>query len=350
MRRFYFAICLMLSMLPVCAAEHYTIQHYSIIDGMSQNTVMAILQDKQGFMWLGTWDGLNRFDGYVFETFKAMRNGEAAQVNNRVDLIYEDEAECIWWKTYDGHYYRLDAARKVTTEQTYESLPEGMLVKMADQEKTTQVDSRGVIWQADDKDGILRYRFGQWKRFTPPLDSRYAGRLRQHFFLLEDTRGRTWVNPTGGGWSYYDYDKDELVYPIEGLTNMIHTAYVDRDGLMWIATYDGGVDCINMEPTPYQLYDLRHSERDNGEVRAFARTKTGEVLKLIKSETHVYCALETSHGMLYGTKGYGLYKGERLKAKGQRRKAKRFLLLILTSTTSSKTQTAHCMSLRMVEV
>ena len=317
MKRFLWAFCLLACMANLSAKEHYVIQHYSIKDGMSQNTVMAIMQDKQGFMWFGTWDGLNRFDGYVFETFKAMNNGVEAHVNNRVDLIYEDEAEQIWWTTYDGHYYRLDAARKVTTEQPYDSLPEGMLEKMSDAEKNTMVDRQGVIWQTDDTNGILRYRFGQWKRFTPPLDSRYAGRLRQHFFLLEDSQGRTWVNPTGGGWSYYDYDKDELVYPIEGLTNMIHTAYVDRDGLMWVATYDGGVDCINMEPTPYQLHDLRRSPQDNGEVRAFARTKKGEVLTLIKSETNVYCALESSHGMLYGTKGSGLIKGELGKVRGE---------------------------------
>ena len=184
---------------------------------------------------------------------------------------------------------------------------------MSERDKQTKVDSHGVIWQADDTYGIQRYRFGQWKRFTPPLDSRYAGRLREHFFTLEDAQGRTWVNPTGGGWSYYDFDKDELVYPIQGLTNMIHTAYVDRDGQMWISSYDGGVDCVNMDPTPYLLHDLRKSERDNGEVRAFARKKNGEVLTLVKSETNVYCALETSHGMLYGTKGSGLIKSERIK-------------------------------------
>lgn len=315
MKRYFLAISLLLGMLSVSAKEHYIVQHYSIKDGMSQNTVMAIMQDKQGFMWFGTWDGLNRFDGYVFETFKAMRDGVEAQVNNRVDLIYEDESEQLWWATYDGHFYRLDASRKVTTEQPYDSLPEGMLAKMNEMDKNTKVDSRGIIWQTDDKYGILRYRFGQWKRFTPPLNSRYAGLLRQHFFLLEDSRGRTWVNPTGGGWSYYDYDKDELVYPIDGLTNMIHTAYVDRDGQMWIATYDGGVDCVNMDPTPYQLHDLRRSEKDNGEVRAFALTEKGELHTLVKSETGVYCALLSSHGLLYGIKGNGLFRG---KIKGER--------------------------------
>lgn len=314
MKRLLLTLGLMAQVLVTTAHEHYVIQHYSIKDGLSQNTVMAILQDKQGFMWFGTWDGLNRFDGYTFEVFKAKNNDVEARVNNRVDLIYEDEHEQIWWATYDGHFYRLDASRLVTTEQPFDSLPEGMMVKMSERDKKTKVDSHGVIWQADDTYGIQRYRFGQWKRFTPPLDSRYAGRLREHFFTLEDAQGRTWVNPTGGGWSYYDFEKDELVYPIQGLTNMIHTAYVDRDGQMWISSYDGGVDCVNMDPTPYLLHDLRHSERDNGEVRAFARKKNGEVLTLVKSETNVYCALETSHGMLYGTKGAGLIKvkGDRI--------------------------------------
>ena len=306
MKRFIVMLCVLMGVLSLNAHEHYVIQHYSIQNGLSQNTVMAILQDKQGFMWFGTWDGLNRFDGYSFKIYKAMNNGQEARVNNRVVMIYEDEAEQIWWSTYDGHYYRIDASRKVTSEFPYDSLPEGMVAQMAESDKKTKVDSHGIIWQADDTQGILRYRYGQWKRFTPPLDSRYAGRLREHFFLLEDNLGRTWVNPTGGGWSYYDMEKDELVYPIERLTNMIHTAYIDRDGQMWISTYDGGVDCVNMDPTPYQLHDMRHSKDENGEVRAFARTKQGEVLTLVKSETGVYCALESSHGMLYGTKGQGL--------------------------------------------
>ena len=306
MKRFIFMLFVTLGVMSLSAHEHYVIQHYSIQNGLSQNTVMAILQDKQGFMWFGTWDGLNRFDGYTFKIYKAMNNGQKVRVNNRVVMIFEDEAEQIWWSTYDGHYYRIDASRKVTSEFPYDSLPEGMVAQMAERDKKTKVDSHGIIWQADDTQGILRYRYGQWKRFTPPLDSRYAGRLREHFLLIEDNLGRTWVNPTGGGWSYYDMEKDELVYPIEQLTNMIHTAYIDRDGQMWISTYDGGVDCVNMDPTPYQLHDMRHSESDNGEVRAFARTRKGEVLTLVKSETGVYCALESSHGMLYGTKGHGL--------------------------------------------
>ena len=68
MKRFILSLCVLICALSLSANEHYVVQHYSIKDGMSQNTVMAIMQDKQGFMWFGTWDGLNRFDGYEFVT------------------------------------------------------------------------------------------------------------------------------------------------------------------------------------------------------------------------------------------------------------------------------------------
>lgn len=298
-----FGMCL--GVVPVRAEEHYVSTHYSIEDGMSQNTVMAILQDKQGYMWFGTWDGLNRFDGYNFQVFKAMDNGEEAKVNNRVDVIYEDSAETIWWMTNDGHYFAIDKAREVISAKERDEVPIGLLEKISALDQVTQVDKNGVIWQADEKDGIMRYRFGQWKRFTPKQDKRFAGLLRENFFILEDCLGRTWVNPTGGGWSYYDYEKDELVNPLK-ITNMIHTAYVDKDGQMWIATYDNGVDCINMEPRPYQLHDMRPSEDASGEVRAFVQMRNGEVQTLVKDRRRIYCGLDSRHGLLYGTKGFGL--------------------------------------------
>ena len=289
--------------------EHYLVKHYSVEDGLSQKTVMSIFQDRQGFMWFGTWDGLNRFDGYNFLVFKAMSDKEEAQVNNRVDLIYEDEDEQLWWMTYDRHFYMLDKRRQVMVERMESELPHDMREQMERMHENLIVDDDGVAWQVSEQEGISRYRDGKWKHFTPALDSRYAGQLDKNLIVLEDCFGRTWVNPTGGGWSYYDREKDMLVNPLEGmLTNMIHTAYIDREGMMWISTYDGGVECVNMSPQPYSLHDERKGQRTIGEVRAFVALKGGDIQKIVKDRWRVYCGLDGIHGRLYGTKGNGLLR------------------------------------------
>ena len=72
-----------------------------IQDGLSQNTVNAILQDKQGFMWFGTKDGLNRFDGLSFRIFK---KENSALGNNFITALHEDKEGNIWVGTDAGVY------------------------------------------------------------------------------------------------------------------------------------------------------------------------------------------------------------------------------------------------------
>ena len=78
---------------------HYYFKTLDIKDGLSQNTVNAILQDKQGFMWFGTKDGLNRFDGLSFRIFK---KEESDLGNNFITALHEDKAGNIWVGTDAG--------------------------------------------------------------------------------------------------------------------------------------------------------------------------------------------------------------------------------------------------------
>ena len=71
----------------------YYFKTLDIQDGLSQNTVNAILQDKQGFMWFGTKDGLNRFDGLSFRIFK---KENSALGNNFITALHEDKEGNIW--------------------------------------------------------------------------------------------------------------------------------------------------------------------------------------------------------------------------------------------------------------
>lgn len=67
---------------PLC-----NIEHYSIDDGLAQGVIMSIIQDQKGYMWFATWNGLNKFDGYSFQTFKANSGNDCPLDNNRIEYI-----------------------------------------------------------------------------------------------------------------------------------------------------------------------------------------------------------------------------------------------------------------------
>ena len=75
--------------------------HYSQDDGLSQNTVMSILQDDRGMMWFSTWNGLNRFDGNSFFTHKVQWGNPTGLTNSRIDHIEQDHWGRIWCIIYN---------------------------------------------------------------------------------------------------------------------------------------------------------------------------------------------------------------------------------------------------------
>lgn len=77
--------------------------HYSLDDGLSQNTVMSMAQDSKGVMWFATWNGLNRFDGTRFYAYKVQWGNPSGLSNSRIDHISLDRYDRIWGTTYSRH-------------------------------------------------------------------------------------------------------------------------------------------------------------------------------------------------------------------------------------------------------
>ncbi|MDR2679967.1 MAG: response regulator [Tannerella sp.] len=97
-------------------ADNYYFRHYTNRDGLSHNTVYCSLQDKRGFIWFGTDDGLNRFDGYSFRVFRYDDRTEHGGTlpNDRIISLFEDSAGRIWVCTLGGvcvYDYEADAFR-----------------------------------------------------------------------------------------------------------------------------------------------------------------------------------------------------------------------------------------------
>ncbi len=109
MRRFIFAIFCLIFIQFVRSQVTTQITHYSVDYGLSENHLLCMHQDSKGIMWFGTYDGLNKFDGYTFRCFKGESKGGGQLSNLRVDRIKEDKQGYLWLQTDDDRVYRFDS-------------------------------------------------------------------------------------------------------------------------------------------------------------------------------------------------------------------------------------------------
>src|SRR6476659_4095543 len=100
----YALLVLHLLLAGIAYAQPYYFRHYQVENGLSNNAVICCLQDKKGFMWFGTKDGLNRFDGYSFKVFRNNRNDPGRIGNNVVHRSYVDRNGILWVGTENGLY------------------------------------------------------------------------------------------------------------------------------------------------------------------------------------------------------------------------------------------------------
>jgi ligand-binding sensor domain-containing protein len=86
----YLLYLLLLLPFNICSAQSYYFRHYQVEQGLSNNTVYCTLQDKHGFLWFGTKDGLNRFDGYTFKTFRHDPRNKNSVSSNMIHALCLD--------------------------------------------------------------------------------------------------------------------------------------------------------------------------------------------------------------------------------------------------------------------
>lgn len=108
MKKITLAILFLFICFPFVAKTYTQFSHYSVKEGLSEINVLCMLQDKKGQMWFGTFDGLNKFNGYTFKTYKSNPGQLFGLENYRVDQIHEDTNGYLWIQTYDGRIYRFD--------------------------------------------------------------------------------------------------------------------------------------------------------------------------------------------------------------------------------------------------
>src|ERR1700741_1612431 len=95
--------------------QNLKFDHLDINSGLSQNHILCILQDSRGFMWFGTRDGLNKYDGYKFTVYKNKADDKNSISNNYIQAIKESKDGYIWIATRGGGLNRYDRQKNKFT-------------------------------------------------------------------------------------------------------------------------------------------------------------------------------------------------------------------------------------------
>lgn len=264
LRVFLIVVCTFFQ-LSVYAQLKCSIKHYSTEDGLSQDGILCITKDSEGFMWFGTSDGINRFDGRDFITYKSRPGDSSSLSNNKIRNIIEDKAGYLWVKTYDNKVYRFDKR----TEK-FLAIPEGVAsgkTPSAAIEKLVPSKS-GDMWLITAHQGML-CAVNNAQSAVPQIYS-YGKNLTGDFkicndrinFLFEDSYGKVWVGTPDGlccldksNGRYYKqvaFAGKQLVFG----SGFNFTCATERNGILYFGTTSGQMVSFNVSSGNFKTIDI----------------------------------------------------------------------------------------------
>jgi diguanylate cyclase (GGDEF)-like protein/PAS domain S-box-containing protein len=238
-------LLLALAAAPLVAAATPRFGHLSVEHGLSQSTVQAIFQDRMGFLWLGTEEGLTRFDGYGTTVFLHDPEDPKSLPNNRVTVLFGDRKGRLWVGT-DSGLARYDA-RQESFDRVSGVLPQRVngLAEGADGTLWVAVEGAGLYALATDGEVTLhQHDAGNPYSLASYLPSR----------VLVDRQGRVWVGthdaglarleptPSGARFVHLRHREDA---PDSLSHDDVWGLAEDQDGRLWVATYGGGVSVLD---------------------------------------------------------------------------------------------------------
>ena len=162
-------------------------EHYSSADGLSHNYISQILQDSEGYIWISTWYGLNRFDGNRFVNYTVQPGDYSNVSHNRILSMSEDAAGYLWITTYDNSFYRFDSVNEVFTAVPGDISPELAKVRV----DKYHCDKAGNVWMALSETGLYKVDSNLVPELFSSMSTNTVGKHVKEIF--EDSEGRIYV-------------------------------------------------------------------------------------------------------------------------------------------------------------
>lgn len=243
------------------------VDHISTQQGLSQVNVSAIMQDSRGFMWIGTRDGLNRYDGYQFVVYRNNPNDKHSLSGNFVQDIVEDKSGNLWIATQSSGINMYDRKsdrfyRFVHNSHDPQSLTSNIVNKLA-------LDDKGNLWIGTQKGGLDCFNTNT-KKFTHFIHTEFDvnsisdDNVRDVFI---DSQHRLWAGTNAGldlfdpqtysfkKYQHRDGDSQSLS------SNYVNIIFEDKEHQIWVGTRDRGINRFDPEKGTFQSFV--HSDNPN---------------------------------------------------------------------------------------
>jgi len=239
-------------------------EHLDIDDGLSQNNVLNVLQDSRGFIWFGTRDGLNKYDGYQISIYRNDPKNKGSISNNFISDIIEDHHGYIWVCTRGGGLNRYDRATDQFTTFRKDSgptcLPSDVITSLAE-------DDAGNFWVGTEDQGVIYFlpdsnRCYHYTHRDEDPTSLSCDYVRDIFI---DSKKNVWLGTYGNGLDLLDKRTGAFIHfphrennPSSLCSNKLLNMYEDSRHRLWVGTDGGGLDRMDNPGPGGTFHHFKH--------------------------------------------------------------------------------------------
>ncbi len=226
---------------------HFT--HLTKEDGLADSFDWCIIQDSKGFIWIGTSDGLDRYDGQSFKLFKYSPDNLNSLGANTIRALYEDKSGILWVGTEGGGLNRYNSAQENFTRFTND--PNNLNSISSNIVTSIYEDKTGVLWVGTRDGGLNSFNREneQFICFKNNPEDPFSFSSNTATPLREDSKGNLWIGTVGGGINKFDRVNQKFsryVHDPNDITSLSHNDVSgiseDNFGNIWISTLGGGLN------------------------------------------------------------------------------------------------------------
>ena len=232
-------ICILLVVPLAVIGQSFKVENISPENGLSNSWVSSILQDRNGFMWFGTWNGLNRYDGYNFTVYKPAPSDTQSLSNNVIRALCEDNAGNLWIGTENGLNWLNPNTEKfvrfINHPDDSGSLSNNYILSLLS-------DIKGTLWLGTKGGGLNSVDSSAiFKRFYNP----YSPESNNINCIIEDNNNSNdlWLGTEHGLFRFDKITGSFIYFPIgtNGEDHVILTLYQDEKNDLYIGTWGFGL-------------------------------------------------------------------------------------------------------------